>query len=318
MDLTAPVTVREAPRVWTQEDTSDTEDQMLRRTLYALAPVAALTLTAAAPALKPGDALLIPRLQAHFDSVVVELRAADVGALTPAQLERRGALVTRLRRYRDRSLFPHNYDFPGQRIPYFVDPQTGTLCAVAHLLAFTGRRDIVNRVATMNNNVWVVALAGDTQFREWLAYNGLTLEEAARIQVPYEFGPDPAPAPAPATRTRASFGTAANLGVAGMAAINVFTNRDGHGRVRNWLGIASGIGNVVVGTGMIRSEQQTRTSGYVNVGLGALGTALSTRAMFRHRAALASRRGTTSPRVSIAPVLPTSESGTGVSLNVTF
>lgn len=299
-----------------QKVTSDAEDLMLRRTLFALAPVAALTLTAAAPSLKPGDALLIPRIHAHFDSVVVELRAADVSALAPAQQERRAALVTRLQRYRDRSLFPHNYDFPGQRIPYFVDRQTGTLCAVAYLLASTGRRDIVNRVATMNNNVWVAALAGDTPFREWLTHNGLTLEEAARIQVPYEFAP--APAPAPATRTRAAFGTAANLGVAGVAAMNLFTNRDGHGRVRNWLGIASGIGNVVVGTGMIRNEQQTRMSGFVNVGLGALSTALSTRAMFRHRADLAARRGNTGPRVAIAPVLPTSESGTGASLNVRF
>jgi hypothetical protein len=290
---------------------------MYRRPLLALAPFAALALTAATPALKPGDALLIPRIHAHFDSVLVELRTADVRRLTTSQLERRATLVARLQRYRDRSVFPHNYDFPGQAIPYFVDRRTGTLCAVAHLLASTGRRDIVNRVAILNNNVWVAELAGDAQFEAWLAENGLTLAEAGRIQVPY-MGPGPDPVIQPSSSRQSNFvPTAANLGVASITAANFLLNRDGHGKLRNWIGVASGVANVALGTSLIRNEQQSRLSGFVNVGLGTLSAAVSTRAMFRRHAELASRRDA-GTKVAIAPVLPTSESGAGLSLSVRF
>ena len=294
---------------------------MYRKTLLTFAPLAALALTAAAPAVKPGDALLIPRIHAHFDSVLAELRTADVSHLTASQLARRATLLRRLQRYRDRSVFPHNYDFPGQAIPYFVDRRTGTLCAVAHLLASTGRRDIVNRVALMNNNVWVAELAGDTPFQGWLAENGLTLSEAGRIQVPYigpDRDPDPAPVIQPSSNRQSAFvPAAANLGVAGLTAANLFMNRDGHGRLRNWIGVASGAANVALGTSLIRNEQQSRLSGFVNVGLGTLSAAVSARAMLRRHADLASRRDA-GARVAIAPVIPTSESGAGVSLSVRF
>src|SRR5213075_961843 len=101
------------------------------------------------------------------------------------QLARRAAAISTLRGYRNRGVFPHNYDFPGQAVPYFVDRKTGTLCAVAHLLASTGHRDIVDRVSKTDNNILVPQLAGDSAFSAWLSDNGLTLEEAAHIQVPY-------------------------------------------------------------------------------------------------------------------------------------
>lgn len=289
---------------------------MYRRTLLAsIAPLAALALTAAGPATKPGDALLVPRIHAHFDSVLVELRGADVSALTARQRERRQVLIGRLERYRDRGVFPHNYDFPGQAVPYFVDRKTGTLCAVAHLMASTGRRDIVNRVAALNNNVWVAALAGDAQFEGWLAENGLTPGEAARIQVPYEMGPDPVPV----MSSRASaVGTLANVGVTGVASLNLLTNRDGHGKLRNWLGVASGVANVAVGTAMIRNERQSSMSGLVNVGIGALSTALSTRAMFKRHSVIAARRDAERAKVAVAPVVPTAENGAGLSLTLKF
>ena len=78
------------------------------------------------------------------------------------------ALIATLDAYRDRGLFPRNYDFPGQLMPYFFDRKTGVLCAVAHLLESTGRRDIVDRVAQMNNDVWVAELAPDSAFGTWL------------------------------------------------------------------------------------------------------------------------------------------------------
>lgn len=289
---------------------------MHRRTLLAsIAPLAALALTAAAPATKPGDALLVPRIHAHFDSVLVELRGTDVSALTAAQREQRQVLIARLQRYRDRGVFPHNYDFPGQAVPYFVDRKTGTLCAVAHLMASTGHRDIVDRVAATNNNVWVPALAGDAQFEGWLTEHGLTLGEAARIQLPYEMGPDPVPA---MSSRSSAIGPLANVGVTGVASLNFLTNRDGHGKLRNWLGLASGIANVAVGTSLIRNERQSSMSGLVNVGIGTLSTALSTRAMFKRHSVIAARRDAQRANVAVAPIAPTAENGAGLSLTIKF
>src|SRR5580765_567638 len=72
----------------------------------------------------------VNRIQAHFDSVLTELRSPDVRTLTPTQRARRAGLIASLQGYRDRGVFPHNYDFPGRPTPYFVDRKTGTLCAV--------------------------------------------------------------------------------------------------------------------------------------------------------------------------------------------
>jgi len=130
----------------------------------------------------------VGRIRSHFDSVLTELASRSVAELGAERITRRTALINALRDYRDRGVFPHNYDFPGRAVPYFVDRKTGTLCAVANLLAYSGRWDIVDRVAHADNNVRVAQLAGDTAFVRWLDTNGLTLAEAARIQMPYMTG----------------------------------------------------------------------------------------------------------------------------------
>jgi len=166
----------------------------------------------------PARAREVARIRAHFDSVLVELRARDVRALTPTQRQQRGRLIATLGAYRDAGQFPHNYDFPGQAVPYFVDRETGALCAVANLIASTGRGDIVERVTRTNNNVWVPALAGDTAFRAWLDGHGLTLAEAARIQIPYMGG---APDPVPVRASPSDRHIAATAGV-GMVSLGAF------------------------------------------------------------------------------------------------
>ena len=125
------------------------------------------------------------RVRAHFDTVLAELGSRDLTGLSESQRSKRALLVTTLMAYRDRGAFPKNYDFPDRFVPYFVDRKTGVHCAVAHLLAATGRADIVDRVRRANNNVRVADLAGDTAFVSWLDASGLTLDEAARIQPSY-------------------------------------------------------------------------------------------------------------------------------------
>ena len=125
------------------------------------------------------------RLRAHFDSVLAELAARDVSTLTPSQRAARAMLVRRLTDYRDRGVFPHNHDHPGKRVPYFRD-EHGTLCAMAHLVASTGRVDIVDRVAAARNNAYIPQLVDEDRLVAWLDSVGLTASEAARIQPEYD------------------------------------------------------------------------------------------------------------------------------------
>jgi hypothetical protein len=265
----------------------------------------------------------IRRIQAHFDSVLTELATGDVRELTVEQQLARGRIVETLRAYRDRGVFPHNYDFPGHAVPYFVDRETGTLCAVAHLLATTGRSDIVDRVAEANNNVWVPELAGDTAFAAWLRTNGLTLAEAARIQVPYV---------QPVSKAEMRWNVAAILGTplafSGAAVASVWNgigNRDGRRTKLNAVGMVSGLAAVGFGAGILAmnndgSSMVPGTIGSISAATGAVSVALSTRAIKRHRAFIAAEREAARQRqVSLVPVVPTAgASRAGLILNVSF
>ena len=268
----------------------------------------------------------VRRIQRHFDGVLVELEARDVSALPADARARRQALVGTLRAYRDRGAFPHNHDFAGRAVPYFVDRETGILCAVAHLLERTGRRDLVHRVAGADNNVWVPALAGDADFAAWLDAHGLTLAEAARIQVPYVDDGVQA-ATQSVTRSPVSLGaTVAGTASLAAAAWNATGNAQGASRVGNVLGLASGVAAMGLGTAGLADDRVSPALAAANVAAGMASVWLSTRSFRRHahhqRLAAAERRAERereAPRASIAPLLPVGgESGAGVSVSVRF
>jgi hypothetical protein len=223
----------------------------------------------------------VRRIRLHFDSVVTELRARDVSSLSDRQRDHRAALIATLERYRDRGLFPRNYDFPGQLVPYFVDRRTGVLCAVAHLLESTGRRDIVDRVARTNNNVWVAELGPDSAFGTWLVRHGLTLDEAARIQVPYD---EDAP------ETAALGVVAATGGAVVMSAWNATVNRSGKGKVGTFLGVAFGVA-AIGATTMVASAAGDGfgPAPLVTLAAGTTSTALALRGVVRQRRLKAGR-----------------------------
>lgn len=250
-----------------------------RRTAL-LAACAALAITASLPGLARARTPHEPdlgkaqayaaervRIRAHFDSVLVELRAAPVAHLTAAQRAARADRIAELQRYRDRGVFPHNHDFADGWMPYFVDHR-GVRCAVAHLLDASGRGELVARVAQADNNVWVPQLAGDRAFEAWLDESGLTLAEAARIQVPYVGTPPEEPAARADNRTN----TAAAI-VAGTVGVTsaVWSMRAGDGRfrrVRSALGLGAGALGVAVAVSRRDAE-----GGALAVGLttGAIG-----------------------------------------------
>jgi hypothetical protein len=266
----------------------------------------------------------VQRIRAHFDSVLTELPAHDVSPLSRNQLSRRAQLLSTLQAYRDAGSFPHNYDFPGQPTPYFVDRKTGVLCAVAHLLESTGRRDIVDRVAAANNNVWVAELAADTAFLGWLGNNGLTLAEAARIQVPYI---EPAPqivTPKPGSTAAYSIGSA--IAVGGSIATSLWTTRgnaDGHRSLSNIAGFAASAASIGLGVAAASDRNAPRAVAPLSLLAGSVTAYLSTRGLMRHTAYRTAQRDAAQQRkvasASVSPILPIAGvSGAGVSVRISF
>lgn len=312
-----------------------------RYVVPAVAALAALTIAANAPAgsvqsasahsasapraIESSRVREVSRIRSHFDSVLVELRARDVGPLSLAQRARRTALLATLRAYRDRGEFPHNYDFPGESVPYFVDRGTGTLCAVAHLLESTGRRDVVDRVARTNNNVWVAELANDNELARWLDTNGLTIAEAARIQVPYVGDPAPIVQVGDAG-VSSSYRTGAAVAIGGAAAAslwNSFGNTDGHRRIGNFVGMTAGVAAIGLGAAGFGGRGAAPALGAASIVAGGLSTFLSTRGLLRHRSFVAAERAASrdrlAARTSVSPLIPVgSSNGAGVAVRIEF
>ncbi len=280
--------------------------------------------SARAPRAAPVDhaaAAEVARIRSHFDSALVELAARDVVGLPAAQREQRAALTATLRAYRDRGVFPHNYDFPGRAVPYFTDRKTGTLCAVAHLLASSGRRDIVERVTRADNNVLVPQLAADTAFSHWLDANGLTLDEAARIQVPYAYSPTPSQ-----TARNVAFGAVAVFAVGTSAVTTIWNavgNRDGRHTTLNALGLASGIVTAGLGSYLLTKPGIPRQDAAVGAALGAASIALAARGIGRHHGiVLAEKRETERRRAigeaTISPIVMAGTAGGGIAVSLRF
>lgn len=247
----------------------------------------------------------IARIRAHFDSVLSELGRRDVSGLSANQRTRRAALIDSLRAYRDRGAFPHNYDFPDRAMPYFVDRGTGALCAVANLLAATGRRDIVDRVAAANDNAWVRQLAGDSAFTAWLDANGITLAEAARIQIAYVRTVSTGQL---VREIAAAIATPIAAGAAvGSSIVNLNDNADGHRRTPSVMGMASGLGLSALSADLLtkRDFRSYRGDALFGLATGGVSVALAARSMRRHGAYLAAQRDSARTRlggdVSIAP-----------------
>ena len=135
----------------------------------------------------------VMRLQRHFDSVDLELRSRDASHYSASQRANRAQLVRWLRDYRNAASFPKNHAFP-EPTPFFRD-RDGVLCAMAYLIARSGRTDIVDKVAATRNNAYIRELIDDPALVAWLDSWGLTAAEAARIQPSYGgddiiYGPD--------------------------------------------------------------------------------------------------------------------------------
>lgn len=268
----------------------------------------------------------IQRIRAHFDSVLSELPSHGLSAFSPAREARRAAVFATLRAYSDAGNFPHNYDFADQPTPYFVDRKTGVLCAVAFLLESTGRRDIVDRVAAANNNIFVAELAGDAGLATWLDENGLTLGEAARIQVPYFGDPMPDIIVEPRAGNTVAYSIASAIAIGGSVAASLWTmrgNSDGHRRLSNIAGFVASASSVGLGVAAAGDRTAPRAIAPLSLLAGSVGAYVATRGMLRHNANRAARREAAQParvgRAMVTPILPISgQNGAGLSMRLSF
>ncbi len=248
------------------------------------------------------------RIRTRLASVEQQLRRTDVSKLTPAQRAARARNLDVLHAYWVRGVFPKNTDFPGERMPYFVD-RYGTRCAMAYLIEQSGHGDLVARVAATNNNARIRELKSDPELVAWLRDNGLTAAEAAHIQP--EYGPPPLPVePSP---VKASQGYKTTTGVAvGLNATTVVLNaaQVGFGsRANGVLGIATGAAGMAAGMSNLGRSGQRLDLGLLNTGIGAASVVLGA-----YRFAGASRA---QPRASLAPWVGAADSP-GFALHVTF
>src|SRR5262245_50306749 len=120
--------------------------------------------------------------RSYFTEVARELAARPHPELTQQQAAQRQALLNELVHYADAGVFTVNTDFPGIKMPYFVD-RRGTRCAVAHLIEFSGHGDLLQRLAEEANNSFAAELTADPELLGWLDEVGLTLDEVAYIQM---------------------------------------------------------------------------------------------------------------------------------------
>lgn len=259
----------------------------------------------------------VGRLRAHFAQVDRELTSRDVSHLTPAQRRARETHIARLRSYAAAGVFPKNTRHPGAYVPYFVD-DAGTRCAMAFLIEQSGAGDYVARVAARMNYAYIGAIARDVQLgaalHEWLDANGLTLDEAARIQPAYNGDPcctiDDPPSAVP-TSYKVGSGAAVVTGLTTIA-LNASLLRLGLSRrTGGWIGLGVGTAGFLLGASALDEGDEYATWRVVNGGIGimAVGVALHT--------LLSSAPAQVASRVSGTPWVAL-DGRTGVLLNLTF
>ena len=251
------------------------------------------------------------RLRLHFAEVEREMLSRDISGLTAAERVARAEQIRQLRRYAARGAFPRNTWHPGQRMPYFRDAR-GNLCALAFLIAASGRGDLVDQIARTRNHAFVPDLVDVPGIAEWLEQHGLSVAEAARIQPTY--GGDPCcGVEHPTVHAPSGEYLAASAGASTLSALSIAWNARSSDRVaaQRWKGFfGAGVGgaNLVLGLSKLGSDGwENQAAAIWNIAIGATAGFLGVRALVLKPAA-ASRLPA---RLTVAPVA-SAGSGPGI------
>lgn len=122
------------------------------------------------------------RISLHLRKAEMYLRNTPSNTLSKKVQCARERNLALLRGYRQAGRFPKNNSI-NRPILFFKD-NSGTLCAVAHLVAASGEHELVNQVAQNSNNAAIKDIKSVT-FDKWIEKSGLTKNELAIIQPTY-------------------------------------------------------------------------------------------------------------------------------------
>ena len=143
----------------------------------------ALSLLSGAAVAAPGFAQPPPSAPADKAELIVPPSTTVSRAQVKAALaQRRAQTLALFRTYRRAGVYPHNF-VTADKLNVWLDDE-GRLCAAATIIANSGHRDLVMRVAKDDNFIRL----GDVrsgELMDWILTSGLTQEEIAAIQEPF-------------------------------------------------------------------------------------------------------------------------------------
>ncbi|NOT07216.1 MAG: hypothetical protein HOP28_03330 [Gemmatimonadales bacterium] len=242
----------------------------------------------------------VRRLRAHFDSVQTELLESDIGMLRSGQRMSRARLLSWLQEYSDAGVFPINERFSDQPVPIFRD-RRGTLCAMAYLVARSGRLDIVDGIAKTDNLARIPDLADNPKLYKWLDSVGLTLAEAARIQPTYQPPPGTVFKEDAVSATFALTSILASGASIGTGVLNLAHPSTGRG----WAGLFVGASAAALGVAHLDgSSAATARVAIADILIGGAALVVGVRSLLRPRVPKpGTSRREESPQVQLSPLL---------------
>jgi hypothetical protein len=130
------------------------------------------------------------RIRTHLRFVLDRLEKRDVSDLSRRQRTKRAAALRTLAQYIELGSFPvrSGDPYPGRR-PRFIDDD-GTHCAVGHLIAASGERELAADINEDFEFAYVRDIESPALFA-WAVDSGFTVTELAMIQPSYGFMRDP-------------------------------------------------------------------------------------------------------------------------------
>lgn len=228
------------------------------------------------------------RLQTHLKYVEKLLRSKDVASLTKEQKANRFEMLDLLNEYWTAAVFPKNYDYPGQRVPCFID-KDGNVCAVGFLIEQTAGRQITEEINAKFKYEYLLAM-NDQTIDSWIQSSGFTKEECAMIQPTY--GPYPTDnGISHAYGISSSLLTVANVSLSTINGVQI--KKGGNHKMIPILGIVSGVAQVSLGALNYPEEQSTfygesinksqKNLSLINIGIGTSTILLSSWNLIRNR-----------------------------------
>ena len=139
-------------------------------------------------AMKAWEQMEDARIRRHLRIAHAEVSQHTPAGLSDDQRTRRAAALDFLARFIDKGEFPRNASFKNP-IPFIRD-ENGRVCAFAAMALSSGDAALVEHLETVDNNMWLADVSDD-RLGSWLRANGLTQQEAARIQPAYQKSFDP-------------------------------------------------------------------------------------------------------------------------------